>query len=284
MYVSRFSGMRKAVGGSLVALAVSGCGSEEEFTLQFAPMVGDEAFQCGTSYQHIGTGDATITALDFRLYLHDVTLVQADGKKVPLTLEQDGIWQRDNIAFLDFENGSGACQTGSPETRTVVVGTAARGEYVGVEFTLGLPLAMNHLDAATAPAPLNIPGMWWSWSGGYKFVRLDVKTETNPNFYFHLGETNCDGTSVDGYACDYSNLAHIAVSELNPATDTIMLDLKDFYADSDLDEPVDYVTDYVSGCMAFSGDPECEVLFNKLGMTFEDAQASPPGQTLFRKQ
>ncbi|MFM7201357.1 MAG: MbnP family copper-binding protein [Myxococcota bacterium] len=265
--------------------SLSACSAEpERYVLTFAPVVGDQPFACGKSYEHIGTHDSTFTPLDFRMYVHDVTLLRADGESVPLTLEQDGKWQRDAVALLDFEDSSGACETGSPETHTVITGSAPVGDYTGVAFTVGIPEAYNHLDAATAPSPFNIPGLWWSWSGGYKYARLDVQTAANPSFYFHLGATNCSGDSIVGYNCNYSNLARISLTDLNPETDTIRLDVKELYRDSDLEASVDYVTDYISGCMAFSGDPECEAIFNKLGMTFEEAQASPPTQSFFLKQ
>lgn len=263
-------------------LPLSACESgPQQFTLEFVPMVGTEAFQCGSTYSGIGTGETSITPLDFRLYVHDVTLIGADGSSTPLELTQDGVWQRDTIALLDFEDGTGDCETGSPLTRMVVEGTAPAGDYTGVAFTLGIPASYNHLDAATAPPPLNVPGLWWSWSGGYKYARLDVRTPNNPAFYFHLGATNCSGDSSSGYDCAYQNLPRITLMNTVPGEDHIVMDLKHFYANSDLEHPVDYVSDYVSGCMAFSGDPECEPLFNVLGMTFEAATANPPAQSLF---
>ncbi|WP_438032895.1 MbnP family copper-binding protein [Sorangium sp. So ce204] len=172
--------------------ALSGCGGSDEavisktFALSFAAKVGDRPFSCTDTFDGVGTTASSVNALDFRMYVYDVRLVRGDGSEEPLALEQDGQWQRDKIAFLDFEDGTGSCETGSPETRTEVVGTAPAGDYAGVRFNVGLPPEMNHLDAATAPAPLNIPGMWWSWKGGYKFVRLDLVSTMNPTYFFHL--------------------------------------------------------------------------------------------------
>ena len=36
------------------------------------------------------------------------------------------------------------------------------GEYTGLQFRVGVPPELNHLDAAVAPAPLNDPGLWWA--------------------------------------------------------------------------------------------------------------------------
>lgn len=283
-----WNSMRLA-GAMVLALAAAGCGDDgstapgpRTFTISFAPRVGEEAFACGQSYAGVGSSNSTIEALDFRLYVHDVTLVRANGEALPLALEQDGVWQRDGIALLDFEDGTGACDTASPETRTVVVGSAMDpGDIVGLRFTLGIPDAQNHLDAATAPAPLNVQGLWWTWQGGYKFARIDVKTATNPAFYFHLGATSCDGTVSAGFDCQFDNRTPIAVDGWSPDGGQVVLDLARLYAGSDLETLPDFQTDFVSGCMAFSQDPECPPMFATLGMAFESDAEAPGPQTLF---
>lgn len=277
----------KVAAGMALALSLTACGSDEPsgeevaYSLQFAGRVSGEPFLCNTTYAGIGNPPRDIEALDFRFYLYDVTLISADGTEHPLTLTQDQTWQRDNVAFLDFEDGTGKCETGSPATRTVVEGTAPEMDYTGVKFTVGIPAAMNHLDAATAPAPFNIPGMWWSWGGGYKYMRIEVATAANPAYYWHHGATNCSGDVSAGFACQFDNLATITLDNFDPATDRIAFDLATFYQDSNLEQPQDYVTDFVSGCMAFSGDPECPTLFGKLGLMFEDAEGTSPQQSVF---
>ncbi|MCV3213139.1 hypothetical protein OGM63_06305 [Plectonema radiosum NIES-515] len=87
----------------------------EEVTIKFAGKVGNNAFSCGTSYQ-LGKPATTITTLDFRFYVSDIALIDANGKAVPLTLKQDGKWQYQNVALIDFENKTGACVNGTMET------------------------------------------------------------------------------------------------------------------------------------------------------------------------
>ncbi|WP_438001132.1 MbnP family protein [Sorangium sp. So ce185] len=125
--------------------ALSGCGEGDEdvasktFALSFAAKVGDEPFSCTTTFDGVGTTRSAVKPLDVRMYVYDVRLVRDDGSEEPLSLEQDGSRQRDKVAFLDFEDGTGTCETGSPETRTEIVGTAPAGDYAGVRFNLGLP-------------------------------------------------------------------------------------------------------------------------------------------------
>lgn len=262
-----------ACGGSSVATS--------EYTIKFNPLVSGMPFSCTASYPNIGTTKTTIEPLDFRMYVHDVALVRAGGATEPLTLKADGKWQAMNIALLDFEDGTGTCMTGTTETNFNVVGSApTQSDYTGVQFTLGVPMDMDHLDSATAAAPLNTPAMWWSWVGGYRYLRIDVQSLQNESWNFHLGAMDCVMTSPTDITCKYENQAVVALTTFSGTSATISMDLATLYADSDLDHQVDGVTDQVPGCMSGPGDPECPPLFNKVGLSFEST-ATPPAQTFF---
>ncbi len=280
---------------ALAALALAlplagGCGGDDDdgagersVRIEFSPRVAGEPFACASSYVGVGTAATTVRPVDFRLYVHDAALVTSGGVEVPIALEQDGVWQRDRLALLDFEDGSGSCETGSPETNVALRGTVPeRDDYVGLRFRLGVPGEMNHLDAATALAPLNVPGLWWSWKGGYKFVRLDLETEAGTPYYFHLGATTCDGTPGTGFSCAYGNVATVDLAAFAPDVSRVVVDVADFYEGADLSRQPDMKTDMVPGCMAFAGDPECPVVFEKLGLSFESQAPGPRPQSLFR--
>ncbi|MBE9047862.1 metallo-mystery pair system four-Cys motif protein [Pleurocapsales cyanobacterium LEGE 10410] len=169
----------------LLATAISvGCygvaqaqSDTKEIAIDFEAWVGNREFTCGESYDAVGAGESTVTPTDFRFYVSDVALIDEDGNAIPLELEQDGKWQYQNVALLDFEDGTSACDNGTAEMRTMVVGTIPEGDYQSLQFTLGVPEQLNHKDAAIAPSPLNLTSMWWNWQGGYKFLRVDLETE-----------------------------------------------------------------------------------------------------------
>jgi uncharacterized repeat protein (TIGR04052 family) len=240
----------------------------------FRASVGAEPVSCAASYAGLGRSSSTISLLDLRFFIHDLALIDGDGAAVPVTLDED-VFQRDGTALVDLEDDSGTCATGSPETHAVVTGTVPAGDYVGLSFVVGVPKGRNHLDAATAPAPLDEPGMWWSWAGGYKYVRLDVATETNPAFYLHLGATGCEGSVLDGFTCLADNRPSVTLADFQPGSHAIDLDLAALYADSDLEAAPDFVSDFVSGCMAFSGDGECAPIFDRFGLSWEGSAPSP---------
>lgn len=265
-----------------VLLLTQACENEQTYTLRFSPQVRDQPLVCGTSYGEIGTSRSTIDLLDFKVYLRDVTLVRANGERHTLELEQDGTWQRDGIALLDFEDGTGACDTGSPEERRQVVGTApAHEDYTGLEFKVGLPPDMNHLDGATAPAPLNAPGMWWSWQGGYKFIKLDVRSPGNETYFFHLGASGCSGSVAEGFTCTADNQATVLLEGFDPEGSHVVLDVAGLYSEVDVDRVPDGTTDALPGCMSAAADPECPGFFRHLGLAVDGTPRALP-DTFFR--
>jgi hypothetical protein len=159
---------------ALLLSALPAHAQTQTVNIQFQAMVGDSSFLCGVDYANLGSDGRTMTATDFRFYVSDVALITPEGETVPVTLAQDGRWQYENVALLDFEDKTGACTNGTTATNTVISGTIPEGEYTGLAFTLGVPFALNHADATLAPSPLNLTSMWWNWQGGYKFLRIDL--------------------------------------------------------------------------------------------------------------
>jgi hypothetical protein len=101
-------------------------------------------------------------------------LTTADGKAIPVQLDQDGLWQYKNLAMLDFEDGTSSCSNGNAGMHKQVTGTVPAGSYTGLRFTVGVPFELDHIYAASAPSPLNMTAMFWSWQGGYKFVKAEI--------------------------------------------------------------------------------------------------------------
>jgi len=122
---------------------------------------------------------------------------------------------------------------------------------------------------------------WWTWSGGYKWTRIDFENDAGDPFYFHHGATGCDGNPTDGFTCAYENVTRVVIDSFDAETQTLGFDIGSLFAGNDFDAPVDFAAgDFVKGCMAFGGDPECVPIFNSMGINFEDASPGP-AQTVF---
>ena len=256
--------------------ALDGC-ADRPVEIQFKGVVGNDTFACGTTYDDIGTSGAQFLPSDFRLYVSNVRLVTPGGSEVPVQLEQDGVWQYQNVAMLDFENGSGPCTFGNEATNTTVRGTVPAAVYTGVKFDLGVPFDLNHGNAATAPAPLNFTAMFWSWQLGYKFLRIDTPAG---DFNFHLGSTGCqsNGPSQPPTSCSAPNVATVALSGFDPVHSVILADLKALLSQTDVTANTPN-TD--PGCMSSPIDPDCGPLFDSLGLNFP-AGTAKSGQRFFR--
>jgi len=117
----------------------------------------------------------------FSALVSGVTLVRAEGEGVRL----DG-----QYGFIDAETGRLA----------VTLKNVPEGDYAGLEFQLGVPAAVNHIDPAqwAAGHPLNpiVNGLHWGWSGGYVFAAIEGRwrgadvvsdeKKTERGFSYHL--------------------------------------------------------------------------------------------------
>lgn len=278
--------IRTAVFTCAGALLVGACSEDatdpnqmEAVSVQFAAEVNGVPFACGQSYENIGTSGSTISPTDFRMYVTNVRLVKADGDEVAVALDSVAPWQSKGVALVDFEDGPPGCANGTAATRTTVTGTAAKGSYTGLKFTLGVPFALNHSDPTTAAPPLDLTEMFWSWNGGYKFLRLDVGTTGQPTgWYVHLGSTGCNGaTPTDPpTACTNLNMAEVSLPVFDVANDVVIADVGDLYTSSNVD-----MNTAAPGCMSGTTDPECGTILPALGVSTVDGSALPT-QALFR--
>lgn len=279
---SSTAGSTAGTGGAGGAGGTGGAGGAgtAHVIIAFEGRVGDTAFDCNATYPALGKSGAEVKITDFRLYVHDMRLHTAGGgEKIPVQLEQDGLWQHQNLALLDFEDKSGSCANGTSEKNGLIMGEVPAGEYDGISFKLGVPFELNHGDASVAPSPLNLTALFWNWNGGYKFLRVDsVPTAGSGPFNLHLGSTGCLPEMGDVTSCDRPNVAEIVLTGFDPAKNKIVVDYAAIVAESDLSQDAGGAP----GCMSGPMDPECGVIFERLGIVIQDGSIHPEMQTFFR--
>lgn len=266
-------------------------------TVRFSARVGNQPFACGATYR-LGKPASQQTLSDFRFYVSDLSLIDASGKVVPVALEQDGKWQYQTVALLDFENKTAACANGTTELRDQVIGRVPKGNYTGVKFTLGVPFNLNHADTALAASPLNLTGLWWNWQLGYKFARIDLQRPTgvgipalahghghghgvdaSAGFPIHLGSTGClsESGAAKPQNCASPNRAAVVLSRFDPAKNLVVADLAQLVAHTNLTQNQ---AKTAPGCMSEPGDRDCTGIMARLGLPFMGQPRSP--QTFFR--
>jgi uncharacterized repeat protein (TIGR04052 family) len=255
---------------------LEGC-SVEDITIQFRGQVGDEPFACGNLYNGIGLSSEQIIPADFRLYLHNLRLIDEAGHEVPISLVQDEIWQLEDLVLLDFENKTPPCSLGTVQTNAQVRGTVPPAIYTGLRFSLGVPFRFNHQGNFNMSSPLTLSAMFWGWQGGYKFLRFDEALDI---VRVHLGSTGCVAVSPTKVShCEYPNIGEVILRNYDPSADVIVVDLAALLADSDLstNDP-----DTPPGCMSGPDDSDCEPIMRNLGVNFDNGLPDASRQKFFR--
>jgi uncharacterized repeat protein (TIGR04052 family) len=164
-------------------------------------------------------------------------------------------------------------------------GTVPAGKYTGVRFIVGVPVERNHLDLAAQHAPLSISRMFWSWTTGYKFMRIDLRsvrpdtTATVP-WVIHLGSTECTANATKGEpsTCANGNRPEIVFKQFDVTRDAVVLDLAALVANADL---MSNQPKTAAGCMSGTDDGDCAPVFSALGLAHPREEA-PAVQKAFR--
>lgn len=280
-------------GGNIAPLA-----GELTMTIPFAAGMPTGDLQCGVSYPGVGSSKSEVEFSEFSLYLHDVQLRNQDGQWVPLRMRDDGVWQREGVALLDFlGHGSAACVGGgTPEKNQSIVGFLPEGNYQAIRFTVGVPASHNHIQADMAVAPFNRQRMWWSWTSGFRYLKADVTARSRrgdgsliekPHYFSHLGASNCSqDPTTKAYRCLDPRLATIELA-IDPARQGVMISPMALFAGDNMA--------IGRGCMGQhslddpDNDPKgekstaCKGQYASLGLDTELPVASSSiAQTLFR--
>jgi uncharacterized repeat protein (TIGR04052 family) len=175
-----------------------------------------------------------------------------------------------------------------------VRGRVADGRYVGLAFDVGVPFALNHGDPTLMGSPLNLTAMFWTWQGGYKFVKVDLATAGQPitalqtasdhagggasgkarGWSLHLGSTGCASasrTTAPAAECANPNRVAIRFDRFDPATNVVVIDPAPVLAKANLDVNA---PDTSPGCMSFPGDADCLTVMTRLGLAYGDVPAA----------
>lgn len=268
------------------AMLMSGCNSSDSddeealastktVTIAFEATVGDETLQCSEgdsakTYANVGTTDETITLKDFRFFVSDVKMVRADGTKETLKLNANAYQyqgEASHVALLDFEDNSGNCidRGNSATTNMVVEGNVSNETYAGIEFTVGVPFDLNHVEFPDIQV-LNHSSMAWKWAAGRKFVKMEAQPESNTSLVwnFHLGSTGCQDTDSDGITneCAQPNRITIALDDFDAESNTVKIDYKALLAANDVSKDLGGA----KGCMSGLTDPECSHVLTTIGL------------------
>ncbi|TGL08350.1 metallo-mystery pair system four-Cys motif protein [Leptospira bouyouniensis] len=253
---------------SLSLFALLSCGTSAEsddsqalalLALASAPQTVNLNFEALANGQNLTTGSnitanaRTVQFRDFRLFVSEVKMVRADGTTADVTLTTDNVWQANGVALIDFET------TQTTEKNLKVTGSAPAGAYTGIQYTVGVPESLNHLDRTTQVSPLNIGPMYWAWTSGYKHSKIEFSFDSGTTWTnLHVGSTNCTGAPNYGN-CGKKYRASIQLNgSINPSNQTISLSVDQL------------IKDHTGGinttCMPAQAGADCTPLIRAFGI------------------
>lgn len=245
--------------------------AEQPLMLNFKAVIGDEDFLCGKTYENVGLGKHDYRAEGLRMYVSGLKATLDNGNEVKASLIEDGVWQHDNVALLDFGTN---CSEGEEHEMNMQIHSEvllySTREVTGVCFDVGIPFDRNHQGVAGALPPLDATQMFNSVKDGRTFLRLDgtASADDKPQaFHVQLKSTGCISDDKDrrpSLACGSPNMAKICMS-LNPTTQAIAFDVKPLLGGVDISKN----KDADPGCYSAKNDSECTTILPALGIDFE---------------
>ncbi|MGJ4748258.1 MbnP family copper-binding protein [Leptospira sp. SA-E8] len=283
----------KCDGSSNQNLALLALATNSTPGIEFKAVVGDSDANCGgditghgeshsssVTIQHVA-GVMPIGLKDLRFYVSEFELVDQNDNVITLDVPNTGVWQYSGVTLLDFENGKGSC-SGTTETNNFVQATVENKTYKTLRFTLGVPESLNHIDYSVAPSPLNVSGLAWGWTMGYRFfvgefLSNDAATLGNAAV-LHMGSAGC--TESGGvYSCTSSNRARIELTPtegFNPFTQKVQFDLKKAVVGWDIS--TGSKSCHSMGAMDSSN---CSLVYPNFGLDYSTGNAGSTAQTVF---
>lgn len=245
-------------------------------TIRFVAQVNGLAFDCRKAYANVGQTRAIWQPKDFRMYVHDVQLVRASGEAVPIALQQDGLFQKGNVALLDFEDGAGNCVHGTAQTHTQIQGTIlSHHDYVGLRFILGVPFENNHQVARAALPPFDQPNLYTDRRNGYKFLCIEGRVDKTFEHSVWLMSSDCM-LEREGYisGCKATNEVAIELPRFNADTQVVVADIGRLFEKSVLQSVHRKSARRgkksvpINGCHSEPNNSDCRPIFSQLGIAW----------------
>jgi uncharacterized repeat protein (TIGR04052 family) len=274
--------------GATVASLAAGAPNRQPIAINFALTNDGKQVGCAAPLPNLGSGRVEAKLREARFYVSDVKLIDKKGGRTPVALAQND-WQYADLALIDFKDargGNAPCSPSNPAKNAAITGTAPAGSYVGLEFSVGVPvesqiegkaIGLNHSNVETAPPPLDIQAMAWNWQAGRKFLLVEVDPQglvakadgsKAKTWMVHLGSSGCKGNPATGeiVSCTHPNRFTVTLDRFDARTEQVALDLTTLFKDSDISVDKGGAV----GCMTALDDPECPALFKAMGLNLTE--------------
>jgi len=144
--------------------------SKHNVTIELKSYVGERPLQMDTEMYKNEFGE-TYSVSKFKYYISGIRLKNKDGGEF-VSPEY----------FLMNED--------EPDSRKIILKDVPEGEYVSMNFILGVD-SLHNCSGAQSGALDPVKGMFWAWNTGYIFMKLEGKSPASKSsghiFEFHIG-------------------------------------------------------------------------------------------------
>lgn len=283
--------MLRKVGLCLLSSSIlffTGCGSSSDsqstknIAIEFSAKANNKAVTCTNSSNaantySLGSTNNSANIVDFRFFVSDIYLISTNGQKEKINLDQNNFQyegKEGNIALLDFEDNTGQCQNrgNTSEINKSIKGKIKEQEYNKIEFTLGVPFDLNHIEpneeaSNTQLTVLKQPGMGWNWQTGKKFAKIELEPTSSslPRWNFHLGSTDCkydnDVNKNKITSCTQANRIKVTL-DFDYKNENIIVNLDKLLESTDISQD----NSGAAGCMGSLADSQCTQILPKLAI------------------
>ncbi|MGV3621193.1 MAG: MbnP family copper-binding protein [Archangium sp.] len=295
----------------LPLLALAGCAPEPQaFSLNFAAVSDGVKVGCIDSLAGLGTGgNAKVGINDLRFYVSNVKLLDAAGKEVEVTLDEDAFQYSSaagQVSLIDLTgNTDGTCagstlgfSEGTARTHTAITGKTVVSEVKSISFDVGVPqplmkkvIADNTLEGAPSP----LAEMHWSWAGGYRHFVFNFAVTDGANAsgegYLHIGSNDCAAMGnkalEDRDVCGLVNTPKVALSSFDLTKDTVGIDLARALQGLDFISPVYDANFNVIGqgpgveCHSSASQEDCPTIFSSFGTDIAAGTSTASSNAVF---
>lgn len=296
---------------TLAALALAACGRPgEPFSLKFSALSGGKAVGCTDTLTGYGSAsNNTIGINDLRFYVSNLKLLDASGKPVEATLDEDGFQLKTGegqVSLIDLTgNTEGTCGAtmlgggeGTARTHTAITGKTLLSDVKAISFDVGLPQPMMKkviADNTPEGSPSPLAELYWSWSSGYRHFVMNFTVKDGANMsgegYVHIGSRDCAAMAgkalADREKCAFVNNPAVSLAAFDLSKDTVGIDLGKALAGVDFISPKYDMNFMVIGqgpgveCHSSPDQPDCPTIFSSFGVDMASGNSTASSNSVF---
>ncbi|MFM7015529.1 MAG: MbnP family protein [Bacteroidota bacterium] len=184
---------------SIIAINIISCNDDDTPTPSGGGTTTYNAGEVGIEFQHIAgtvfldptgatnyvnSSGETFSVTNFRYYISNLKLIKEDGTRYVVP----------NSYFLIDANDTNSMK--------ITLANIPGGKYTGVEYLIGVDSTRN-VSGIQSGALDPVNGMFWSWTQGYIFMKLEGNSPaaTNNFYEFHIG----------GFTGSYNTLRNVSI-------------------------------------------------------------------------